>query len=445
MDGELGLRRHVTVLRRAWRAIALMILIGVSVAFVVNATAPRLYESRALINVGPVFDEANPDVNALLAAQRVAGTFASLAGTRQFLEQVRTDAGLPQSIDDLIRGVSAVAVPESLYISISYQDDDRERAAETANAIADGLIKIAPTVSGTGSEESKPLRLVDPAVAAQDPVSPRGWLNFLAGLIGGLLAGLGVAYARAYIRDEVDDAHDAEDLAQVPVLGHVRVDEGAAPLPEDREALAWLAKRIELLNGDGARITLIPAGPVAVGWLGTTLAERYAAGGRSTVLVRLDKRDRITADAAAFGFDRLLSGESLDPSAVAAGGKDLKVMPGGLGLEAAAETASRDRTQSAITSLGRIADLAVIVTDPPLDSLAALLLAPEASSVILVLDGRHARRRDVAAAANTLRQVGARLVGVALVDGGQPIPTAARAVEASREVAPRPAGDAVGR
>ena len=127
MDGEVGLRRHVTVLRRAWRVIAGMVLVGLVVAFVVNATAPRLYDSRALINVGPVFDEANPDVNALLAAQRVAGTFASLAQTRQFLEQVRADAGLEQSVDELIGGVSAVAVPESLYISISYEDPDPVR------------------------------------------------------------------------------------------------------------------------------------------------------------------------------------------------------------------------------------------------------------------------------------------------------------------------------
>jgi capsular polysaccharide biosynthesis protein len=444
MDGELGLRRHLAVLRKAWRLIGLMVLMGLSVAFVVNAVAPRLYESHALINVGPVFDEANPDVNALLAAQRVAGTFASLAGTRQFLEQVRSDAGLRQSVDELIEGVSAVAVPESLYISISYQDGDRVRAAETANAIADGLIKIAPNISGASGEDAKPLRLVDPAVPSAEPVSPRGWLNFLAGLIGGVLAGLGVAYARAYIRDEVDDERDAEDLAQVPVLGRVRVEDGSLMRPEEREALAWLAKRIELLNGDGSRITLTPAGPAAVGWLGATLAERYAAGGRSTVLVRLDKRDRVGADSAAFGFDRLLSGDDLDPKAVPSGArKNLRVLSGGMGLEAAAENASRDRTQSAVAGLEQLGDLAVIVTDPPLDSLAALLVAPEASSVILVIDASHARRRDVAAAASTLRQVGARLVGVALVEGAEPLPsTWAVTVGATRELAPRPAGDA---
>ena len=214
--------------------------------------------------------------------------------------------------------------------------------------------------------------------------------------------------------------------------------------PDEREALAWLAKRIELLNVDGSRITLTPAGPVAVGWLGNALAERYAAGGRSTVLVRLDRRARDAADAATSGFDQLLSGGSLDPRALPTNRPNLRVMSGGVGLEAAAENASRDRTERAVASLERIADLAIIVTDPPLDSLAALLLVPEASSVVLVIDASHARRRDVAAAASTLRQVGARLIGIALVDGDEPmLSTLARAAGAAREVAPRQAGDAV--
>jgi len=230
----------------------------------------------------------------------------------------------------------------------------------------------------------------------------------------------------------------------VPVLGHVRVHDASTGRPEDREALAWLAKRIELLNGDGSRISLTASGPVAVGWLGKALAERYAAEGRSTLLVRLDRRGRAAADTAS-GFDRMLGGESLDPAGLPTGDrKNLKILSGGIGLEAAAENASRERTQGAVAGLGRLADLAVIVTDPPLDSLAALLLAPEASAVVLIIDAGNARRREVAAAANTLRQVGARVVGIAFVEGDDPAsaPTPL-AVGASREVAPRQAGDPV--
>jgi tyrosine-protein kinase len=421
MDGETSLRRHLTVLRRAWKVIVAFVAVGLVVAFAVNTITPRVYESQALLNVGPVFDQPEPDINVIIAAQRVAATYASFAQTRSFLEQVRADGHLEESVDDLQRKVSAIATPESLYIQISFQDADPAAAARAANAIANGLVDIAPTSADPKTGIGKQIRLVDPAVAASEPVAPRTSLNLLVGLIAGILAGLAVAYGRAYLRDEVDDARDAEDLAQVPVLGRVHVDDGSAD-PEDREALAWLAKRIELLDGGGSRIVLTPASPAAVGWLGAAIGERYAATGLSTLLVRLDRSSRITTEAGAAGFDQLLGGGTLDARALSRpiGDPNLRLLAGGVALEAAAERASRERAASAIASLARLAEVSVIVTDPPSESLATLLLAPEGSSVVLVVDAAHARRRDVASAAATLRQVGARLVGVALVDGAEP-------------------------
>ena len=237
---------------------------------------------------------------------------------------------------------------------------------------------------------------------------------------------------------------DAEDLAQVPVLGQVRVAAEANLCPTTREALAWLAKRIELLNADGSRRSRWPR---PIGRLGGSVrlspsdmqpavARRSSCASTGAIGPPLTRhRSGSTGCSPATGWVRTRSRAAIAPACVVAGGA---------GLEAAAESASRDRTKHAVEGLREIGDLAVIVTDPPLDSLAALLVVAEASSVVLVLDRSHARRRRCAAAANTLRQVGARLVGIALVDGVESPPSAsARAFESSREVSARPTGDPV--
>ena len=205
------------------------------------------------------------------------------------------------------------------------------------------MIKNAPTVSGTGSAEAKPLRLVDPAVPAAGPVSPRTSLNLLAGVIGGLMAGLGVAYARAYLRDAVDDARDAEDLAQAPVLGHVRVEDASKMGPDDREGSPGSR------NGSSSSTSTVRGsrshrpGPSPSAGLATLSRSGmppavarpcwYVLTGALVKRPTLPPPVSISCSAAAASIPVLC--RRIRPN--------LRVMSGGVGLEAAAENASRDR------------------------------------------------------------------------------------------------------
>ena len=72
MHGEATIHRHATILRRGLRGIISLLVACTVAAFVISGLSPRIYEAKATILVGPVLSTAEPDLNRLLAAQRLA-------------------------------------------------------------------------------------------------------------------------------------------------------------------------------------------------------------------------------------------------------------------------------------------------------------------------------------------------------------------------------------
>jgi len=414
MNGEFSLRRHLAVLRRSLPQILLLTLAGVFAAVAVNQVSPRLFESRARIVVGPVPIVARPDINDLLAAQRVAATFADLATTTRFLEQVKERLGLPDSIEDLRERILSQAPPESSFIDVVVRDRDPATAARIANEVANEIVSAAPegiSADPDGEPVPRQLSIWDAAVPADVPSSPRVLMNLLAGLVAGLIAGLGLAYARGYLRDEVVDLEDLEQLTGVTVLGELRPGD-----VEDQEvvpaALARLTKRLELLGAPPARLLIASIGKGPVGWLGEEVATEFAVLGRSTLIVRLDAHAEQSVVPGS-GLEALLSG-SVDARAVTEPGSipGLRRVRRTAGTEAAAEMATADQMAAAMASLSGVADWVILTSDTPTESFAALLAAPATTSVILLAGLHGTRRRDAAAVAAALRSVGAPLAGL---------------------------------
>lgn len=449
MDADISLRRHVAVLRRGLRTILVFVTVGVLSALAVNLFATRVYEARAEILVGPVLEEAQPDINRLLAAQRLATTYAELASTTSFLERVRTTVGLGERIEDIQRSLIAIAPPESLFIQIAFQHRDPSTAARFANEVANALVEAAPTAaSGGGPEVVRPLQIVGVATPPADPVSPRSALNIVAGFVAGLLGGVIIVYLRGLIRDDLDDVEEAAELAGVPILGVIGPD-GRTGEPADAVALARLVKRLELIDEGPSRVVLAAAGNVQTGWAAEEIAAHFGSLGRLTLLLRVDARAVANEGRHSMSLERLLaSGGNTEPFATEPSPyANVRILRGGPGVEAAAVVATSDRAASTVATLSRAVDNVVIAGDSPTTSIATLVLAKEATAIVLAVDPRVSQRRDVTGAVAALRSVGSRLVGIAVLGGpsthastiaasataGQPFGTPA---------ADRPVGDA---
>ena len=133
----------------------------------------------------------------------MAQTYAVLATTRPVLLDVIERAELPYSPAEVLRGLSVVASLDTPYLAISVTDANPERAAATANAVADILVamsSVAPQPRPVGAPAEELLAVVERAEVPTDPSGPRVlFATFLAGTAA-LVIALAFLAVTTYLR-----------------------------------------------------------------------------------------------------------------------------------------------------------------------------------------------------------------------------------------------------
>jgi non-specific protein-tyrosine kinase len=287
----MELRHQIGVLRSwAWLLIA-SILLAAGAAYLVSSGLPKVYEGKVTLIVGQSTQSSNPDLNQLLASQRLSQTYADLAITGPLLEQVIAKNGLTVSPDEFKKRVVADAPRDSTLVHLTVQDGDPARAAALANSLAAEMIAASPAIAGRNSQVQQfidadlaatqaqieqtqaeiqrltnlpsrsasdeqllqalqgrivtqrqtyatmlgfssnsganLLTVVDPASTPIEPAAPRILLNTLIAGLVGLLIALGLAFLFDYLDDTVKSTEDVEAVAGLPTLGTITKMRGA--------------------------------------------------------------------------------------------------------------------------------------------------------------------------------------------------------------------------
>lgn len=145
--------RRLLAITRKWIPLLISgMVVAAIVGFGISSLQPKTYESRTTLIVGQSLSSGSPDYTGLLASQQLATTYASIASTRSQLQSVITQLHLSTTPDELSRRVSASVVTGSSLITIAVQDSLPDRAAEIANALADGLIKEMSPSAGLAQD-----------------------------------------------------------------------------------------------------------------------------------------------------------------------------------------------------------------------------------------------------------------------------------------------------
>ena len=132
----MELRRQISVLR-AWIWLLLgSIVLAAGAAYLVSTNLPKVYEGRVTLIVGQSTQATNPDLNQLLASQRLSQTYAELATTGPLLEEVIAKNGLTVSVDEFRERITAEAPRDSILVNLVVEDGDPARAATLANSLA---------------------------------------------------------------------------------------------------------------------------------------------------------------------------------------------------------------------------------------------------------------------------------------------------------------------
>jgi capsular exopolysaccharide synthesis family protein len=281
----MELRRQISVLRSWFWLIALSVVLAGAAAYLVSINLPKVYEGRVTLIVGQSTQATNPDLNQLLASQRLSQTYAELATTSPLLERVLATNGLAVSVDDFRKRVTADAPRDSILVHLAVEDSDPTRAATLANSLAEEMIAASPAIAGRDSqvqqfidedlaaiqvqiEETQDeiqrlaalpsrsvsdeqrlqalqgrivtlrqtyatmltfssgsganlLTVVDPGSPPLEPASPRVLLNTAIAAILGLLVALAIVFLLEHLDDTVKSSEDVEEVAGLSTLGMI--------------------------------------------------------------------------------------------------------------------------------------------------------------------------------------------------------------------------------
>jgi succinoglycan biosynthesis transport protein ExoP len=190
---------HLVAVRRSWRVIALLTVLGLAVGLVVAFAQAPGYRARASVLLAPrgVVQEAElGQINSFITAH--VHSYAELASSPKVLEPVLKENDMAISTESFSEQLSAEVPIDTQVIEINVVDPDPGRAAALANSIARHLTttvsEVAP-LNATGAP-SVGLKTVGVAAPPQHTDTPSRVALLAVGAGGGLLLGLLYAIAR---------------------------------------------------------------------------------------------------------------------------------------------------------------------------------------------------------------------------------------------------------
>jgi capsular polysaccharide biosynthesis protein/Mrp family chromosome partitioning ATPase len=402
------------LIRRRWWILAVATLAAALAAHLAVSGRQREYQAQAVVLVGPI----NAGLDTLRAAGPLAETYSELAKSRpQILGTERRThvTGLASRLD-------VTANQTTRLVTIKVRDTNAARAARVANAHAASLVGLAAR-RASGPIPSGRLQVVDPAVPEAAPVGPGATtLTIAAGLVGLLVALLIVALVDRS-SGAVRDAEELEALTGVPCLanvGRAALRHGRTPVveraPHSRAADEYrlLAAKLDAL---GARsVAVLPVDGAPGGVVAANLVGALGARGARITLVDLDE-----GSVRAFRGGDGEQPPAEDLAALEAGTADDGKRGKSVALRrpeaSAVEEALRGGTEGARALLrDLLADSDLVVLHPAggAGSPTGLIWARIAEATLLAVQREHTSRRDVTSAAQSLRQVQARLAGTVL-------------------------------
>lgn len=301
-------------------------------------------------------------------------------------------------------------------------------------------------------------RVVDPALVAEEPVSPKPLVNLALAAVLGLLLGTAIVIGRDVSGPTIRTREDAIEAAGgLPLLGIVP----AGALPRSNGARPALLRRRPLPLSDGAGPLLLASGEMADPgadayrslWASVSMAARdmdprpsvlavtgvgsaeedpaaagnlavaFAQRGSRTLLVdadlRLGKRMQLLPDAPAVGLTDVVRGTvALDAATVAvdSGNPDhpLYWLPSGAAPRYPSELLAPDRLLEVLNALRAGFDIVVLHTPPVNTGFEGAVVSAAADATLLVARAQSTDRDDIRAAIAVLGQRRANILGIVL-------------------------------
>jgi len=217
---------------RAW-ALVICTILGAALAFgYTMCFITPLYQASALLYVNNnALDIGNTRVSIsngdLVAANGLISTYEVILKSRNTLEAVIDDGGLPYTYEQLSKMVSAGSVNDTAVLKITVTNRNPEMAAHITNTIA----RVLPERI-TGIVEGSSVEIVDYAVPPTKPSSPNTMKNTAIGGMLGFVICAAIVVLRflmdSTIREEEYLLETYKDIPVLSVIPDLTTDEGGS-------------------------------------------------------------------------------------------------------------------------------------------------------------------------------------------------------------------------
>jgi len=450
------------------------------VAYVVSDGRDPVYESEALGQIissrqaqGELLSEEE-----LLSLSNVYVTLASTDTVLDIAHQDEAVAGQEEEFDD-----SVSVEPQQRVGVLSFRGEagDAETAAAWANAYAEAFSQYTdtleddqrdvvldriqaridaitaelaeqgvppddPSVAGLNAElaalqqraadetaaPGDTLRVIERAVAADDPISPQPLRDAVLALLAALILGIAAAYLREALVDRYSSPEEASADLSLPILGEIpRATPDVPVLEAFRRLRTAVMVGLERTGGqkESGRTVLVTGAEPGSGksFVTANLARSLAAEGWSVTSVDGDLRRPTLHQhfdvARQPGLGDLLAGDGLEhhaerlafvvaPPAEGHSGGELRVLTAGTYIEDSVERLSSRRMAAIVEGLQARNDFVVFDSPPALAVVDPVVLARYSDGVIMVIDSRKTKRRDARRAVQTMRAIGTPVLGM---------------------------------
>ncbi len=362
--------------------------------------------------------------NAELQAERYADSKANLSKELEALKQ---------QISQLQNQIDVIGKPET-----PAQDAELSRLQAEMTQLRQSLTYLLQSFENIRLAEAQStsnIAIIEPATVPTIPVRPRTLPNTLLGGLIGLMIAVGVVFLIEYLDDRVRSPEQIDRLLKLPVVGLIAKMNDSAQNGKSRliavreprspvtEAFRVLRTNIQFAGVDHAIRTLLvtSAGPTeGKSTIAANLAVVMAQAGLKVALVDGDLRrptiHKLFNVSNHSGLTDVMLAESnfgstwLQSSDVSG----LLLVPSGPLPPNPSELLGTKRMQQFLDYLHGQVDTVIIDTPPLLPVTDALVLAPKADGVLLVIDYGSTRIGEALQGRNQLNQSGARIVGIAM-------------------------------
>ncbi len=145
---SVDLKEYLIPLRKWWWLIVAATLVATASSFLATRQQAPIYRTRTTVMVGTAIDNPNPNGNEFWLTQQLANTYADIVKREPVRQGVMRALGLTW-----LPEYTARVVANTQLVELSVTDTNPQRAQAVAAELANQLIQLSPTASGSEDQQ----------------------------------------------------------------------------------------------------------------------------------------------------------------------------------------------------------------------------------------------------------------------------------------------------